>query len=95
MKIKINTLFGLITMFLVVFGLSSCTDEKVARELLEDEGYTNISITGYSYFGCGRGDTSHTAFSATSQKGHRRSGVLCCGGPSLFGSKGCTVRWDH
>lgn len=63
-----------------------CTDGAAARSALEDDGYTDIELTGYSFFGCGDDDTFHDGFRA--RRGDRVvEGVVCCGW-----LKDCTVR---
>lgn len=75
-------------LFLIMF-LVSCTDEKEATRVLEAQGYTNIQITGYSYFGCDKHDTYHTGFVATGLNGKEIKGTVCSG--LLF--KGSTIRF--
>ena len=60
-----------------------------ATDTLDSHGFTNIETTGYSWFGCGRGDLWHTKFTATNQNGKEVSGVVCKG---LL--KGSTMRLD-
>lgn len=77
--------------FLVVLALVSlcgCTRPDNAREVLEAQGYTDITITGYKFFGCAsKEDFFRTGFVATSPNGTRVEGVVCEG---LL--KGATVR---
>lgn len=68
---------------------ASCTDQKTARRVLEDQGYTDISVGGFDAFGCSDDDTYATKFTATSPNGKRVSGVVCS---SQF-FKGSTVRF--
>lgn len=55
---------------------------------LRRQGYENITITGYDFFGCGKGDTFHTGFVAY-KDGNRIEGVVCS---SLF-TKASTIRF--
>lgn len=73
----------------VVLSVSSCTQEDDALRILRSQGFHNIQITGFRFFGCDEKDTFHTGFVATSQSGQRLSGVVCSG----F-LKGSTVRFD-
>lgn len=66
-----------------------CTDQKTARRVLEDQGYTEVSVGGFDAFGCSDDDTYATKFTATSPNGKRISGVVCS---SQF-LKGSTVRF--
>lgn len=71
-----------------VVALSGCTNPEGATQVLAASGYSEISITGYEFFGCGEDDLTHTGFTAASQSGSRVTGVVCGG---LF-LKGATVR---
>jgi hypothetical protein len=68
--------------------LSACTDAQGATQVLADEGYRDIQITGYSPFGCSDDDEVRTSFIALGQDGYRVRGAVCEG--LLF--KGATVR---
>jgi hypothetical protein len=68
-------------------ALQGCTDEDGAIKAAESEGFTNIRIDGYKFFGCGDDDRFHTEFHATNAKGKEVHGVVCGG---IL--KGSTVR---
>jgi hypothetical protein len=70
--------------------LAACTDPKTATRVLEDQGYTNIQMTGYTLFSCSPDDTFHTGFSAKSPAGRQVSGTVCAG--LLF--KNSTIRFE-
>jgi hypothetical protein len=78
--------FAILIMALV---LSGCTQVERTERVLADNGYTNIHVSGYAFFGCDEKDTFHTAFTATSPNGKTVSGVVCSG---WF--KGATIRFD-
>ena len=80
---------GLHILLMAVIGPVACTDNASTRNLLQEQGYTNVQTTGYALWGCGRSDQYHTAFTATSPTGTGVSGIVC-GGP-WRGSKGSTV----
>ena len=61
--------------------------EPNVRRTLADQGYTQVNLTGYQVFGCGRDDTYNTGFTAVNFAGHRVEGVVCGGA-----MKGMTVR---
>jgi hypothetical protein len=63
----------------VCAALVGCTAESDARRALEGAGYTDIVLTGYGWFECGRDDTFATAFTATGPTGKRVSGTVCAG----------------
>lgn len=73
----------------IALVLVGCTDAKKATDVLESQGYTNIQIGGYSYFGCSESDSVHTEFTATGVNGKPVSGVVC----SSWWGKGATVRF--
>lgn len=76
---------------LVLCGvLAACTDPGKATEILSENGYSNVYITGYRWFGCSDDDFYHTGFDATSATGKRVAGTVCSG---LF-FKGSTIRFD-
>lgn len=74
----------------VALFLASCTNAGSATRDLEAAGYTNIHITGYNWFGCGKDDAVHTGFTATGINGKPITGVVCGG---LF-FKNQTIRTD-
>jgi len=61
----------------VCFMFSGCSDIEKARRILTEQGYTDITMTGYSYWGCAESDTFHDGFSAKSPGGKYCSGVVC------------------
>lgn len=75
---------------LALLTAAACTDEEASMRALNGAGYTSISLTGYSHFGCGRDDTFRTGFVAKGPTGVMVSGVVCCG----MWAKGCTIRMD-
>lgn len=70
-----------------LLALSACSNSEQATRALQGAGYKDISITGYSLFGCGENEFSHTGFEATGPNGQRVDGVVCS---SWF--KGATIR---
>lgn len=76
----------LILILLVAVAIG-CTNPSQAREVLADEGYTDIEMTGYRFFGCSDDDEVRDGFRAR-RDGRVVEGVVCCG--LLF--KDCTVR---
>lgn len=78
-----------ISKILLVLALTGCTNESGARNALENQGFTDIYITGYEPFSCSDSDGTSTGFSAKNPKGKQVSGVVCCG--RFF--KNCTIRW--
>lgn len=79
----------LLTLFAAIV-LVGCTDSTNAERVLKENGYSDITITGYKIFGCGKDDIQHTGFKAKGPTGIKTSGVVCSG--LIF--KGSTVRLD-
>lgn len=64
--------------FIVFLFLTACTDSNGTIELLKDQGYENVVITGYNWFGCSDDDFFHTGFIVV--KDNREiEGVACSG----------------
>lgn len=84
-------------MLLVLFLLlTACNvSDSTAQEVLEDEGYHNIHLTGHAWLGCSEEDSFSSTFTASrwvlDEEGNRTErqveGVICCGV-----MKNCTVR---
>ena len=70
--------------------LTACTNADSARRVLEENGYSDIQMTGYRFFMCGKEDFYHSGFAAKGPTGRSVSGVVCQG--LLF--KGSTIRFD-
>lgn len=87
---KIKTIFGrLITLFLLIICLTSCTDTDKATRILQDQGYKDITITGYKTWSCSSDDTFKTGFTAKSTIGKTIEGTVCSSW-----AKGSTIRID-
>lgn len=54
-------------------------NEQDTTKILQNEGYTNIHLTGYDAFGCADGDVFSTGFTATNSNGKEIRGVVCGG----------------
>jgi len=67
----------------------ACSNSQDAERVLQENGFTNIQTTGYSFFACGKDDFFSTGFTATSVNGSQVSGTVCSG--LLF--KGSTIRF--
>ena len=50
-----------------------------ATRVLQDQGYKNIEITGYRFYGCSDDDNFHTGFKAVTPAGVTVTGVACSG----------------
>lgn len=69
--------------------LCSCSNTKDANKALTAMGFTNIKITGYSFWSCSEDDFYHTGFIAKNAQGFTVTGTVCSG---LF-FKNSTVRF--
>ena len=74
---------------LLVIGPKGCTDSDGTVRVLQDQGYTNIEITGWRPFSGGNDDQFHTGFRATTAAGKVVTGVVTSGC-----LKGKTIRLD-
>lgn len=79
----------LLVLLMGVIFLSGCTDESTSKRILEENGYTEIQITGYNAFCCSDDDTYSTGFKAKSPNGTIVSGCVCTGA-----FKGSTIRFE-
>lgn len=70
--------------------VAGCTDAPSTERVLRQQGYTEVTTTGYGFLGCGKDDTVRTGFAATAPNGERVTGTVC--GGLLF--KNNTVRLD-
>lgn len=61
----------------LALGLAVCTDTPTAERILRQNGYTEIEMTGYQPFSCGKEDTYHTGFRAKAPGGGHVAGVVC------------------
>ena len=71
-------------------SITACTKPDAARQVLEQQGYTDVVITGWRPLMAGRDDSVSTGFEATSPSGQRVSGAVT--GGLVF--KGSTIRFD-
>lgn len=91
---KIETIAKFIVATIIVSGFfliapKACTQEEKTTRLLEQQGYTNITITGWRPSMAGKDESFSTGFEATSPNGQRVSGAVT--GALL---KGSTIRFD-
>lgn len=71
-------------------AVTACTDPDTATRVLQENGYTNVQMTGYSWFSCSKDDTYSTGFAATSPTGQTVKGTVCAG--IIF--KNSTIRFE-
>jgi hypothetical protein len=74
--------------WLIVFS-GSMYEPLETASTLEEQGYTNITIVGYSYPECDHSQIYRTRFEAYTQTGKKRTGVMC--NSPFMGSE---IRWD-
>ena len=63
--------------FILCFFLTSCNGNTTSTTILEEQGYTNVEITGYNPFACSEDDMYRLNFTATSPNGTPVKGVVC------------------
>lgn len=68
--------------------LIGCTNEHEARRVLDNDGVTDVQMTGYKWFACGDHDFYHTGFSGK-RNGKNIEGIVCSG--LIF--KASTIRY--
>lgn len=66
------------------------TSRENANMLLHKQGYSDISMTGYRFFGCAEDDVFRHGFEATAVNGQKITGIVCSG----WLAKGSTIRFD-
>lgn len=90
MKTFLSLLGVLLVVALLVFILpSGCTSESTARRVLDEQGYTQVEITGWRPFMKSKYDFYSTGFKAVSPSGKVVTGAVTSG---FF--KGSTIRFD-
>jgi len=72
---------------LMCFSVGCTVSEDKATRILSDSGYTEITLGGFSMYGCSEDDKFSRKFEAKSPTGQRVSGVLCASW-----LKGATIR---
>jgi len=61
---------------LLVLVLSSCTNTDGTRQFLQENGYSNIEITGYDFFAKSQTDLTSTGFTARNLQGQLVTGAV-------------------
>lgn len=79
MKNPVRIIYVMIIIVVGMVALASCTDEPRATRVLKSQGYTDIVITGYDFWGCSKDDITHTGFAAKGLDGNKVSGTVCAG----------------
>lgn len=78
-----------LAILLALVALTSCTRPELTKRVLEDQGYTEIQITGWRPFQASSGGGWATGFEAKSPAGKRVAGTVTTG---IL--KGSTIRLD-
>lgn len=74
----ILSLAGVFSIGTYAYGNGS-DDLARCERTLQSQGYTEIKMTGYRFFGCGRGDWTSQGFTAQSPTGITVEGTVCAG----------------
>lgn len=77
------------TVLAAILLFAGCSDAENAKRVLEQQGYTNVQITGARAWGCSDDDIYRTGFRATSPAGIVLTGVVC-----RNAMKASTIRFD-
>lgn len=89
----LNGTIGVVGVFAVLLaviaGYTGNVSPAKAKGALHAQGIKNVTLTGYSFFGCDSREYYSTGFTGTGADGKPVSGVVCSG----F-LKGVTVRYD-
>lgn len=83
-SIMLVVLFVLVN---AIFGVFNWPTSDIPRNALLDAGYKDVTLTGYTFFGCDEKDWYHAGFTAEGPSGRIVAGVVC-GSPW----KGATIR---
>lgn len=78
----------LIIICFAICAICGCTDNNKASEILSEQGYTQIELTGYVPFVCSNDDIFSTGFKAKNPNGKYVTGTVCNGV-----LKGATIRF--
>ena len=73
----------------ILVGITGCTSQDKSMKVLQAQGYTDVQMTGYSFFSCDKKDTYSDGFTAKSPNGSKVQGAVCSG---VF--KGYTIRFE-
>ncbi len=86
-SLVVLVLLGIPTLIMIFAG--GCEDKPRAATVLDHEGYTQITFTGYAWGACADSDSYQTGFRAQNREGKTVTGTVCCG--ALL--KSCTIRY--
>lgn len=76
------------TVVAMALGSGCEVDAVTAERVLEAQGFSDVHLTGWVWFGCGEGDDYTSGFRAKNARGQPVEGYVCCGV-----MKACTVRF--
>lgn len=71
-----------LSIFILIVGsivIPMNSDRSSLIPFLENQGYKDVSISGYSFFGCGNNDFYRNKFSAINPSGNKIEGIVCEG----------------
>jgi hypothetical protein len=78
---KLDTLVSVVGIAIIAGGLYAGfghADKEGAQKILDEEGYTDIVITGRQFFGCEQA-FYRTGFTGKNSRGIKVKGVVCGG----------------
>lgn len=78
-----------------MYCLASCTpNEDSTIRILQNEGYTNIHLLEYDWFGCSKGDTFSVKFTAEKYNPYTKQSNTITGTVCKGVLKGYTIRYE-
>lgn len=90
--VELGVVWVFIVWSIMLLYLSSggCVDTEGTQRILQQQGYTEVEITGWRPFAAGKEDFYATGFRAKAPNGEIATGTVTKG----FLFKGATVRFD-
>lgn len=70
-------LIKILPLVLCALSLTGCYDPDTATAVLDDSGYTEVHITGFSILSCPEDSVYSTGFTAYSPSGKYVKGAVC------------------
>ena len=88
-KATLSLIISCMAIVISCISMQGCNvSQSKAAEVLSNEGFTDVQVTGHAWFACSKGDSFSSNFTAVNPRGQTVEGSICCGV-----IKSCTVRW--
>jgi hypothetical protein len=82
-------IYASLFILILMISCTSSNDFEKGKKQLEQQNYTNIKDTGFSWFCCDDKDNYSSGFTAIDRRGNEVEGCICSG---YF--KGVTIRFN-